>query len=516
MRPALRLSLALVAVLLPLRPPAAQQLAGLRPTEEALRGLDAEVEAAMRRFRAPGVAIAIVRGDSVILAKGYGVRTAGRPEPVTARTMFAIASTTKAMTATLAAMLVDEGKLRWDAPVTSYLPEFQLHDAYVTRDATLRDLLTHRLGLPRGDVLWYGTSYTSAEVLRRVRYLRPAWSPRTRYGYQNIMYLAAGEATARAAGKRWDVLLRERLLEPLGMTSTTTSLDALQAMPDVATPHGIRDDRLVTIPWTRVDNAAPAGAVNSNAEDMAKWVRFQLDSARVDGKRLLRPQTFAETHMPQTVVRLEGLAKRINQVAHLQSYAMGWTVQDHRGRELVQHGGNLAGMSSKVALLPEEKLGVVVLVNLDGTLLRDALTYAILDRFVGVRDRDWPAEHARLRDSLQRKAQADERAERAKRVADTRPSLPLERYAGTYADSMLGELKVTHEDGRLVLRYGTLEPMDLEHWHHDVFQATSRDWDREKAFVSFTLDVEGRPAELTVRLGQAYTFGRAAGGGGER
>jgi CubicO group peptidase (beta-lactamase class C family) len=477
---------------------------------------DAYVTKAMQDFKVPGLAIAVVRNDSVIFVKGYGTRTLGRTEPVDGNTLFAIGSVSKAFTATLVAMHVDEGKMRWDDPATNYLPSLELFDPYVSRELTVRDLLTHRSGLARGDLMWYATDLDRDEILRRVRFQRPTWSLRARYGYQNVMYLAAGQAAAKAAGKDWDSLVRERIFTPLGMTSTNTSTKALAGLPNVATPHQDIDDTLRVIAWHNIDNIGPAGSINSTVNDMTKWLRLQLAGGKWNGKALVSTGALAETHSPQTVIPLSADTKQINPFTHLASYGMGWVIQDYRGREIRQHGGNIDGMSALAALLPEEKLGVVVLTNANGSPMPSIAMYKAVDMLLkATPERDWAAEYmkARVKNLAMAKETSDKRL--AARVQGTKPSLELSKYAGTYADSMYGEVVVTYPQAtgnpqpttrNLHLKYGTMFDGALEHWHFDTFRATWKERTMGKSFITFALDADGKVKNVEVE-GLA-TFGR--------
>jgi CubicO group peptidase (beta-lactamase class C family) len=475
---------------------------GTAQAVDPLAGFDAYVTSAMKDWKVPGLAIGIVKNDSIIYAKGFGVRTVGRPEKVDERTLFAIASDTKAFTAIALAMLVDEGKLKWDAPVTTYLPWFRLADDYVTRELTVRDALTHRSGLARGDLLWTGgMPYSRDEILRRLRYLKPSWSIRSHYGYSNLMYLAAGQIAAAVEHKPWDDIVRERIFTPLGMTSTNTSVTLLPNLDDVASPHAEVDSVVKVVPYTNIDNTASAGAVNSSALDMAKWIRFQLDSGRVGAKRLVSKRNFIETHSAQTPLRIDSAYRAFNPFTHVRSYAFGWTLQDYRGREALTHAGNLSGMAAMVGLLPEERLGIVVLSNLEGNALRESLMYKVFDLFLQAPDRDWShialVEKASF-DSIDAK---DLRDKEAKRVPGTHLSLPLTRYAGTYEDSLYGRAQVTMENGHLVLALAPKQIGDLEHWHFDTFKVTWRDHRDGWNLVSFVLDPEGNIDTFRTDLG---------------
>jgi CubicO group peptidase (beta-lactamase class C family) len=469
---------------------------------DPLAGFDAYVTKSMQDWKIPGVAIGIVKNDSVIYAKGFGVRTFGKPEKVDANTLFASASDTKAFTGILLAMLVDEGKIKWDGNVTTYLPWFRLADDYATRELTVRDLLTHRSGLARGDLLWTGgMPYTRQELLRRIRYLKPSWSLRSHYGYNNVMYAAAGEVAAAVTGKSWDDLVRERIFVPLGMTSTNTSVTLLPSLQNVATPHAYFDSAVRIVTYTNVDNVASAGAINSNIADMTRWVRFQLDSARVNGKELVSKRNFIETHVAQTPIRIDSAYRVWNPFTHVRSYAFGWILMDYRGREMLTHTGSLSGMNSIVALMPEERLGIVVLTNLEGNTLRESLVYRVFDRFVGAPDRDWSTigliERA-TGDSIEAK---DLRDKEARRIKGTHPTLPIERYAGAYEDSLYGRANVAMENGHLVLALAPKQIGDLQHWHFDTFKILWRDHRDGWNLVTFQLGPDGKVDGFRTDLG---------------
>lgn len=469
---------------------------------EPYEGLDVYIESAMKDWKIPGVAVGIVRNDSVVFARGFGVRTFGRPEKVDTHTVFAIASDTKAFTGILMAMLVDEGKIRWDAPLTTYLPTLKFADDFLTRELTVRDALTHRSGLARADLLWTaGWSYDRGELLRRLRYLKPSWRLRTRYGYSNLMYLAAGETAAAAAGRSWDVLVREKIFAPLGMTETNTSVTLLPGLANVASPHARVDDAVKVVSYTNMDALPSAGAINSNIADMTKWLKFQLDSGRVNGRRLVSKRNFAETHMPQTVIRIDSTYRAFNPFTHVKSYAFGWQVMDYRGREMLSHAGNLSGMAAMVGLLPEERIGVVVLTNLEGNALRESIMYKVFDMSLGAPPRDWSRVSLIEQTSFDSINEKDRREAEAKRVMGTRPSLPLERYAGTYADSLYGKVAVRLENGHLVLDLAPKMIGDMEHWHYDTFRVVWRDHRDGTNMVTFTLDMDGKVDTMRTDIG---------------
>jgi len=485
-----------VATLFAGSPLAAQRPAALpRP----LRGLDAYVTAALRVWDVPGLAVAVVKDDSVVLARGFGVRRMGDTARVTERTLFAIASCTKAFTAAALAMLVDSGKIAWDDPVSKHLTGFQLSDPYVTRELTLRDLLTHRSGLARGDGLWWATPYDRAEILRRVRYLQPSWSFRSRYGYQNIMFLAAGQIVPAVTGQTWDDFVRRRIFTPLGMTASNTSVAQLPPGGDVATPHEHFSGKLRAIAWRNVDNVGPAGSINSNVIEMAQWVRLQLGNGVYRGQRLVSEAAVKEMRSPQTVIPLDSITERLRPSTHFQAYGLGWSLSDYRGRKLVSHNGALDGMRSIVMLVPEERVGIVVLSNGGeaGRLLTAAVALRVVDSYVGVPVGDWSADFLQVyRNGLARDS-VDQAKQDSAHVAGTKPSFDLPRYAGTYRNEMYGDVTVKADSGRLVLGFGPFLVADLAHWHFDTFKATWRDPEAGSDLVTFALNADGKIDHLT-------------------
>jgi CubicO group peptidase (beta-lactamase class C family) len=474
----------------------------------ALAGLDAYIEGAIRDWQVPGLAVAVVRNDSVIFARGYGVREQGAAGAVDAHTLFPIASTTKAMTVAALGLLVDEGRLRWDDPVVTHLPGFMLADPYVTRELTVRDLLTHRSGVSRSDNLWIATPVDRAEILRRARFLPRAAGFREQYGYNNIMYLTAGELAGVVAGSSWDELLETRLFRPLGMTRSTTRMSVLATRDNVAASHVRVDGRVVSIPRRDYDHLGGAGAAFSSAHDLAQWVRMHLAGGVYGGQRLLAEPTLREMHTPQVVMRADSVNERLFPTTNFRAYGLGWYLRDHHGRKIVHHSGLVNWTGTQVAMVPSEGLGVVVISNLGASDVPTSVMYRVIDAFLGVPPRDLSAEYLVLQQRANERTTARAREVEAARVRGTRPSLPLDRYAGTYTDSVFGEMRLTREGDRLVLHYAPDYVADLEHWHHDTFRARWRRTGFGQAFVSFALDAAGTVASMQV---EGYGgFARAA------
>jgi len=472
------------------------QFAGAQ--QAPLNGFDDYVNKALRDWQVPGLAIAVVKNDQLVFAKGYGVRKLGEPTPVNEQTLFAIGSSSKAFTATAVAMLVDEGKLKWDDPVTKYLPGFEMYDPYVTRELTVRDLLSHRSGLERGDLLWYGSDYDRDEILRRTRYLKPTWSLRSTFGYQNLMFLAAGQLVAKVSGKSWDDFIRQRMFTPLSMSASSTSVRDLKSSDNVSSPHAKVEDKLEVIPWRNIDNIAPAGSINSNVVDMAQWVRLQLAQGEYQKQRLLSSGAAKEMQTSQTVIRAEPPFSLLYPEAHFLNYGLGWFLHDYRGRKVVEHGGAIDGMRAQVAMLPEEKLGLVVLTNLHGTTLPLALMYRIFDAYLSAPQRDWAAELLKTIKGLEEQGKAAQK--KAERVKNTRPSLAVTEYAGTYKNDLYGEVKVNHENGTLGVRFGPAFNGGLEHWHYDTFRAKFVAAGVSYAYLTFALNAQGKIENLTLNL----------------
>jgi CubicO group peptidase (beta-lactamase class C family) len=476
-----------------------------------LRGFDAYTTAAIKAWEAPGLAVAVIRNDSVVLARGYGVRELGKSDPVTANTIFAVGSTTKAFTTALLGTLVDAGKLSWDDPVTKLYPGFQLYDPYVTREITIRDLVTHRSGLSRGDRLWSGSGVPREEVIRRARFLKPTWSFRSTFGYQNLMFLTAGEIAGKLYGNGWDAAVAEKIFTPLGMTRTVTSVNALKGMDDVATPHERIATVVTPVEWLNIDNVGPAGSINSSVTDMAQWVRMQLGKGTYSGKKVLDPRTVKEMHTLQMHMSPSETEEKLYPESHLNGYGLGWFLKDYRGLGLVSHGGAIRGMRAWVGLLPEKNLGVVVLTNLPETTLPQAIGMRVFDQHLTATPKDWSALYLAESRAARERAAAEAQKTIAARVPGTTPTLALDKYAATYADSMYGEIKIAKEGEGLTLTFGPYFTGDLKHWHYDTFESVWRNKAQARGMISFILDSRGQVTALDIP-GLA-TFGRVPGSG---
>jgi len=482
------------ASLLPLAPLPAR-------AQEPFPGLDAYATRALATWHVPGISIAIVRNDSVLYTKGYGVRAAGATAPVDDRTLFEIGSSSKAFTATVVAMLVGEGKMRWDAHLTDYLPGFRLYDQYANAELTLRDALTHRSGLARGELVWLGADISRDEVLHRIRYLKPAWSFRSRFGYQNMMYLAAGQAAGKAAGTTWDELVATRIFEPLGMTSSVTSMAGVKN-DNLASPHTAPHDSVRVLARSSLDDIAPAGSINSNAHDMAQWLRFQLGDGVYNGKRLVNAAALRVTHSPQTIIGSGELGPPDSLVT-FSTYGMGWIVEDYRHELVWQHGGNTLGMTAAVGMLPEHKFGVVVLSNMAGSQLPGILMRYIFERELGLPKRDLSADAYAKYTVQRRRADSVERVQLSQRAPGGKAPLALSAYAGTYSDSLYGDATVAVQADHLVLTRGDWSG-PLTYWNDQNFR-----WSELSMFVKFDVAPSGTVSGMTFGLpGDVTTLAR--------
>jgi len=433
--------------------------------------VDAAVQAALDAWRVPGAAVAIVHNGQAVYVKGHGVRKLGAPDPVTPDSLFAIASTTKAFTTTALAQLVEQGRLQWDDPVRKHLEYFHLSDPLADANVTVRDLVTHRTGMPRHDALWYRTGLSREEVIRRLGETSPTKQFRQEYQYQNIQFLAAGELIAKVTGQSWDDFIRTRFLDPLGMKNTTSRFAQATAQAERAMPHRrLGDGATAAIDWINFENVGAAGCLNSSARDLAQWVRFHLRRGEGPAGRLLGEKFLAETYEPQTVIRPDRRGRELAPATTQRTYASGWFLDHYRGELLIDHTGSLDGFRAMVTLLPQHNLGIVVLANLGPTHLPQALTYTLIDQILALPARDW---NAQLKATLKSHEDEDLRRKQereAKRAKDTKPSHGATAYAGRYRAPGYGLLEVIHTGQGLRIECLT-QSAALEHYHYDVFQA---------------------------------------------
>ncbi|MDI6698807.1 MAG: serine hydrolase [Candidatus Saccharicenans sp.] len=468
---------------------------------------DGLVARVLKTFEVPGLSLAIVKDGQVLLARGYGVKKLGQPDPVDSRTLFGIASNSKVFTAVALGMLVDEGRIRWEAPVIDYLPEFQMFDPTVSREITVRDLLCHRcgLGLGAGDLmLWPASDLNRKEILRRVRYIKPASSFRTTYAYNNIMFVVAGELLERVSGMRWEDFVREKIQKKVGMEWSNTSCALVEREENVAWPHVPLEGKVVPVRTLYLtENVNPAGGINSCAEDMARWMLVLLNNGKLaDGSQLVSERVMNAITSIVTPIPVSKPAPELAPAAvNFNGYGLGLRIRDYRRYKVLTHTGGLEGYVSQVWLMPEIGLGVTVLTNQESTAAFAALTNQIVDYYLKAPKFDWVEAYARFSERNARRSKEELDKIYASRKKDTRPSLPLQEYAGLYGDAWYGEVEIREEGGRLTIRFKHSPELygQLEHWHYDTFVA--RWFDRElraDAFVTFNLDQEGKVGEVKM------------------
>ncbi len=426
---------------------------------------------------------------------------------VDAKTLFGIASNTKVFTATALGLLVEQGKLQWDAPVVNYLPWFQLYDAWVTRELTIRDLLVHRsgLGLGAGDLLWWPPStYNRSEIAARLRYIRPATSFRSAYAYDNVLYLVAGEVIEAVSGQSWEDFVSSRILARVGMTNSNVRHSSAVSGGNVSTTHAVVDGKVQPISPFVSDNTNPAGGINSCAEDMAKWLKLLLAEGQLsDGSRLFGAATWRQISTPVTPEPNNPPPPDLPALrSNFRGYALGLEARDFKGYKVLTHTGGLPGYVSRVLIIPDLKLGVAVLTNQESGEAFDAIAYAVADAYAGGARTDWLAGyekiHARTAAAV---AEADRKTTSA-RNSESKPSLPLAAYAGTYRDAWYGDVAIAVEDGKLVIRFTKTPALvgELQHWQHDTFVARWRDRElRADAFVTFALNPDGTIDQAKMR-----------------
>lgn len=483
------------------------------PTE--LQRLDATVERVRSQFDVPGIAVAVVKDGQVVLERGYGVRELGKPAPVQADTLFAIASNTKAFTATSLNLLAEQGRLKMDDRVIDHLPGFRMSDPYVTGEMRIRDLLSHRSGLSlgAGDLLfWPTTGYSNQEVVQRLAKVPLKAGFRDRYAYDNILYAVAQQVIEQVSGQSYADFLQQHIFTPVGMDGTRYNADHLKPGDNAAVGHAKYDfSTLRTVAPLTWSNNAGAGGIYSSVHDMARWMNVQLAHGTLENGQalfsaksqqgmwqMITPQAVPEPSVPQLAAAKPNFA----------GYGEGWSLSDYRGQKLVWHTGGWPGMVSRVTLVPEQTLGIVVLTNQEVGAAFNAITMDVLDAYLQAPQTDWVAAYAAAVAKAQDKADEGWARHQAARDASSRPSLPLAGYAGGYRDAWYGDVAVEQKGRALRLRFGKTAQLvgTLEHWQHDTFIVR---WDDRSlnadAFVNFSLDPDGKVRDMRMQAISSLT-----------
>ena len=478
--------------------------------------LDDYLKATLKDWEFPGLAIAVVKDGKVVVARGYGVRELGKPELVNEDTIFDVASLTKSFTAAATASLVDEKKMSWDDPVRRHIPSLEFPDPYLTANVTIRDLLSHRTGLRATNTAWYLSGVDRSKLLGLVKNMETATGFRTRMVYSNVGYTIAGEAAAKAAGTPWEQLITDRLVVPLGM-KRTTAVFAVPPTENFASGHALINwvQRVTPREGMRRDVTAPAGAIQSSASDLAKWMLFQLGDGTYQAKRILSAEALKEMHSPQTLIPTNEAFRKSRQMKYdFGAYCLGWQVLDYRGHRMLWHTGSGDGQTAFMGLLKDSNIGVLVLINswkAGGAGINVAIASRIMDYYLGLPTRDYSAEFRESwTQSLQQQKEALSKFE-ASRIKETKPTLPISQYAGVYRDKLGLEVRVWLDGETLRLQYGGGEVAILTHWHHDTFRAR---WEnpllaeQRSALVQFNMSPQATIVELTLNPGDQITARR--------
>ena len=475
----------------------------VKVTSSQIKKIDKHLAQQVEDWNIPGIAVAIVRKDEVLLSEGYGVKSVNTNEPVDDESLFAVASNTKAFTAMAIGMLVEEGKLSWDDPVQKHLPYFELYDPYVSANMTVRDLLCHRSGLATfsGDLIWYGSKYNREEVIKRAKHLEPKYGFRESYGYQNIMFIAAGEIVSKVSGMTWDEFIDQRFFTPLRMEKSNTSVDSFTPESNKVMPHNEKKGKNKEIAWVNWDNIGGAGAINSSASEMAHWLQLQLGNGVYNGDTLFSSQTQKETWTIHTPKSVSNWQSNMLPSKTIKGYGLGWDIFNYRGKRIVTHGGGYDGMISQTVMIPEEDLAFVVLTN-NINYLPFALTYELTDMLLGIKEvTEINSTLLEYKKGDQASEAVKERASEESRIKDTTPSLKLEEYAGTYGGDMYGNCEIRVVGDQLTFQF---EPTPLfrgtlRYWHYDTFQLN---WGSQMMLPSgtaqFIIGTDGKVEEMRI------------------
>ncbi|KPK40056.1 MAG: hypothetical protein AMJ65_10940 [Phycisphaerae bacterium SG8_4] len=447
----------------------------------------------MSQWAVPGLAVAVVRDGEVVYMRSFGYRDTEGKLPVTCRTLFPIGSATKSFTAMAIGMLADAGKLDLDTPVIEYMGDFRLYDEYATLNVTPRDLLCHRTGVPPQTSLTLLSAMDRYECYRRLRYLEPTSDLRSVFQYNNLMYTAAGILVERLGGSSWEEFVAEHIFKPLGMERSNFSVADLKKADDFAQPYMALDGKPARVPFRSTDSIGPAGSINSNLEEMTKWLLFNLNCGKVGDKQLISRASLAEMHNPQMVIR----TPMCGYLKHLKLYGMGWFISDYRGHRVIHHGGNVDGFSALVSFMPEDKTGVVILLN-STNFMFFVIERNVYDRLLGLEERDWNTDFKKAyADALKALAAAHDKGEA---IPGTTPSLPLARYAGTYEHRVFDSIKVRNINDKLTIELPSGLRCELEHFHFDLFKGKTSDFYFPVLQVRFHLDDDGALSSLSMPL----------------
>ena len=456
------------------------------------------VEKALKGFNVPGMAVAIVKDDQVIHSMGYGYRDVEKGQKVDSETIFAIGSSSKAFTTLCLGILVDQGKLDWETPVREYMPDFKLFDPIATEKMTPKDLVCHRSGLPRHDLMWYNSPFSRKEIYDRMRYLEPNKDFRSTWQYQNLMFMTAGYLIEAVSGLTWEEFTQKYIFDKIGMSNSNFSVEDTKKKPNYSLPYEAKDDEVKALEFRNIDAIGPAGSINSSMVDMVNWLKLHLGE-KFGEEEVISESQLNEMHIPAMAMPPgffdEGEFKA--ELGDL-NYGLGWFMQSYRGHKLIHHGGNIDGFSAFVSFMPQEKLGVVVLTNLNSNVSGMSVCFAAYDRLLGLGSIDWNERWHKLVEKRKEAAKQGEEKTESKKVQGTKPSHDLEAYTGNFTHPGYGSFTVTSKDDQL---YGTFNSLaiTLEHYHYDIFEAVLDEFELRLPVI-FATDFQGNIASFTIPL----------------
>ena len=461
-----------------------------------LEGIEAYINKALTDFNVPGVGISIVQKGKVVYSGGFGYRDVSKKLPVTENTIFAIGSCTKAFTSTAIGMLVDKGMLEFDTPVINYIPDFRLFDDYATKNVTLRDMMSHRTGLPRHDLVWYGNPTSSREDLfKLLRYMEPSKPFRTTWQYNNFMFMTAGYIVEKMSGKKWEDYVKDNILFPLGMNDTYFYYNDFRSNPETAVPYGeeVVDKKanLKVMPFRDIMAMGPAGSINSTAKDMAKWVTLQLNGGTYENKKIVSFSSLNKLQSPSMVIN-----SAPNENVGYQQYGMGWMITNYRNHIRVEHGGNIDGFTASVCLLPMDSIGIVVLSNKNETTVTSVIRNYLIDKMTGLSEIDW--EGKLISDYKGRIETANDPPDTHDRIEGTKTSHELKDFTGTFNHPAYGNMTISSNDDNLSVKFNEFA-FPLEHYHYDVFFINNES-DFKGMKFTFITNTEGKIDRVNVPM----------------
>ncbi len=465
--------------------------------DAALVDFDKFVEAELKKWNTPGIAITVVKDGKVVMKRGFGYRDLEKKLPMTEFTVQPIASVTKSFTVASLASLVREGKLSWDKPVRDYMPDFKMANDYTTLNATTRDLVTHRTGLPRHDASWYNATATREELYKRIQYLEPSAQLRATWQYNNFMFMTAGYMGGRVAGSDWETLVRNNIFKPLGMLNSTFTIEDMMKAQHVG--HGYQWDEKENpkvTPYRGLTAMGPTGSINSNMEDMSRYLRMYLGRGQFEGRTIVNAADIVEMTNPQMVM---ADARRFEEIS-AQQYGMGFFLTHYRGERLVHHGGNMPGASSLLSFMPQRNIGVFTTTNMSGSYLPTIVTYAIYDRLLGLKPVDWSARYWDIKEKGKASEESAKKQNLTPRKSGTKPAHPLADYTGDYAHPGYGTINFSETGDGLLGTYNGLSSL-FPHYHYEIFEAPENKLnDLSKTKVQFVTNVDGDVSSVLIAM----------------